>query len=171
MSNNIIVREFSPDEWASYRDLRLRSLADSPDAFGRTLAEEQQRSDDEWSVRLSSGVTSDTDLPLVAEEDGEPVGLAWGRIEPSAPDTANLYQMWVSPGYRSRGTGARLLESVISWATSKKAKRLELGVTLRDSPAFRLYRRSGFLPVGGPQMFRTGSDLLGQTMRLELDPA
>jgi len=32
------VREFLPDEWQTYRALRLRSLAESPDAFGSTLA-------------------------------------------------------------------------------------------------------------------------------------
>ena len=162
------VREFFPDEWAIYKELRLRSLVDSPDAFGKTLAEEQERSDAEWSSRLLSGVQSDTDLPLIAKVNGQPIGLAWGRIEESKSDTANLYQMWVAPDHRSKGIGSLLLETIIAWAETKNVSYLELGVTFRDSPALHLYKRYRFLPVGKPKEFRPGSDLLGQMMRLEI---
>ena len=40
MTDAPTIRTFSPGEWRAYRDLRLRALTDSPDAFGRTLAEE-----------------------------------------------------------------------------------------------------------------------------------
>jgi GNAT superfamily N-acetyltransferase len=167
------IRTFAPHEWDTYRDLRLRALADSPDAFGRTLAEEQNRSDVEWSSRLASATGSDWDLPLVAEINGEPIGLAWGRIDRANPAVANLYQMWVAPSHRRRGAGQMLLAAVIIWAREQKAHYLDLGVTYRDSPAMRLYTRAGFQPVGQPSPFRPGSGLLGQSMRLTLrsDPA
>src|SRR5262245_50792262 len=76
-----IVWRFSADEWRVYRDLRLRALADSPDAFGSTLAEETDRPDAEWARRLASGADSETNLPVVAEVQGGPIGLAWGRID------------------------------------------------------------------------------------------
>lgn len=162
------VRKFISDEWAVYKDLRLRSLSDSPDAFGKTFAEEQKRSDDEWSNRLLSGVQSDVDIPLIAEVNGQPVGLAWGRIEEHRPDTANLYQMWVAPNYRSKGIGGLLLENVIAWAEFKNVSYLELGVKFRESPALRLYKRYGFLPAGKPEKSRPSSDLQYQKMRLEI---
>jgi ribosomal protein S18 acetylase RimI-like enzyme len=162
------IRTFAPQEWEIYKDLRLRALADSPDAFGRTLAEEQARSDAGWSNRLSSGANSSWDLPLVAEVDGEPVGLAWGRIEDSRPDVAYLFQMWVAPAYRRLGTGRMLLETVIAWAQAHRARYVDLGVTLSNSPALRLYQRAGFEPAGEPQPLRPGSELLGLPMRLTL---
>ena len=170
MSGNLItpnIRTFAHHEWAIYKDLRLRALADSPDAFGSTLAKEQSRSDAEWANRLATGVNS-WDLPLMAEVDGEPIGLAWGRIEKPTPDVANLYQMWVAPSHRCLGAGRMLLEAVIAWARAKNASYLELGVTCGDSPARRLYTRAGFEPVGQPQLFRPGSELMGQMMRLKL---
>lgn len=165
------IRTFTPHEWSIYRDLRLRALADSPDAFGRTLDEEKGRPDTEWSSRLASGVESRWDLPLLAEVSSEPIGLAWGRIESSNLDVANLYQMWVAPNYRGFGAGQMLLEVVIAWARAANVCYLALGVTCGDSSAMRLYLRAGFKPVGGPEPLRPGSELLAQPMRLALRTA
>jgi len=168
MVSTPVIRSFVSHEWRTYKDLRLRALADSPDAFGRTFDEEKDRSDTEWLNRLASGVASPLDLPLVAEVDREPIGLAWGRIESSNLDVANLYQMWVAPNYRGRGAGQMLLESVIAWARVAKVCYLALSVTCGDSPAMRLYVRAGFKPVGEPEPLRPGSELLAQPMRLAL---
>ncbi|MCA9712598.1 MAG: hypothetical protein KDK70_42615, partial [Myxococcales bacterium] len=75
------VRRLEPSEWRVYRELRLRALAESPDAFGSTLARERERSDEQWQARVAEGARSPSSLGLVAEVDGEPIGLAWGRIE------------------------------------------------------------------------------------------
>ncbi len=166
----IEVRRFAPHEWATYKDLRLRALADSPDAFARTLAEEQERSDAEWLNRLVTGANSRGELALVAEADGQPIGLAWGRIDEGTPDVATLYQMWVAPSHRRQGTGQALLDAAIAWARAKAARYLDLGVTYGDSSAMRLYARAGFQPVGRPQPLRPGSELLSQPMRLKLKP-
>jgi GNAT superfamily N-acetyltransferase len=166
------IRRLAPHEWTTYRDLRLRALADAPDAFGRTLAEERARPDAEWARRLAAGADPNWDLPLVAEVDGEPVGLAWGRIDRAnlVPDlkVAHLYQMWVAPSHRRLGAGTLLLNGVIAWARNQRAQCVDLGVTCGDSPALRLYVRAGFEPVGAPQPLRPGSALLGQPMRLKV---
>jgi GNAT superfamily N-acetyltransferase len=168
MTDGLTIRAFTADEWRVYRGLRLRALADSPNAFGSTLAEEEGRPDAEWSRRLASGADARSNLPLVAEVRGEPIGLAWGRIETSDPDVAALYQMWVAPSHRGLGAGQMLLEAVIAWARARNASYLDLGVTCGDSPARRLYERAGFKPMGEPQPLRPGSQLLGQPMRLAL---
>jgi hypothetical protein len=80
MRNRPTVRKFAPDEWDLYRTLRLAALAESPDAFGSTLAHERARADSDWESRLSGGARSPRELPLVAEVDNEPSGLAWVRL-------------------------------------------------------------------------------------------
>ena len=162
------IRALGANEWRVYRDLRLRALSDSPHAFGRTLAEEEGRLDAEWSSRLASGEDSGSDLPLVAEVHGEPIGLAWGRIDPSDPKAAALTQMWVAPAHRRLGAGQMLVEAVIAWARARNASYLDLGVTCGDSSARRLYERAGFRPLGEPQALRLGSELMAQPMRLAL---
>lgn len=168
LSSSPAIRTFAAHEWAIYKDIRLRALADSPDAFGRTLAEEQDRSDGVWSNRLKTGATSEWDLPLLAEVHGEPAGLAWCHIDQSNPKVANLYQVWVAPGYRRLGIGKMLVDAAIAWTKAKKACYLELGVTWIESPARRLYTRSGFKPIEQPLPLRPESRLLVQKMRLEV---
>ena len=162
------VRTFAPEEWQTYRDLRLRALAESPDAFGRTLAEEQHRLDTEWAVRLASGTRSPWDLPLLAEMDSQPIGLAWGRFSnQDDPEVASLYQMWVDPAHRRLGAGQMLLERVITWASAANAWYLDLVVTC-GTPAMRMYSRAGFELIGERAPIRLGSKLQGQSMRLAL---
>ena len=168
MTDTMVVRTFCAAEWPVYRDLRLRALDDSPDAFGSTLAEEAGRPDAHWARRVASSSDAQTNLLVVAEIRGEPVGLAWGRIDTSNPDVAVLYQMWVAPSHRGVGAGKMLLEAVIAWARARDASFLELGVTCGKSPARRLYERADFKPIGEPQPLRPMSQLLAQWMRLPL---
>ncbi len=161
------IRRLGGQEWRAYRDLRLRALADSPDAFGSTL-ERRDRPDAEWAVRVSSGASSELDLPLVVEEGAQLVGLAWGKIIASASDTAHVFQMWVAPECRGQGHGAELLATIIGWAREANAARVVLGVTCGDTPAQRLYARAGFKALGDPEPIRPGATLLSQPMCLEL---
>lgn len=162
------IRTLAADEWRLYKALRLRALADSPDAFGSTLAAEEGRADAEWSQRLAAAAESRWNLPVVAEVRGESIGLAWGRIETSDPDVATLYQVWVAPSHRGLGAARLLLEAVIAWARAQHATFLDLDVTCGESAARRLYERAGFQPRGEPHPLRPGSQLLSQPMRLAL---
>ncbi len=170
MKAEFAVRKFDVHEWRVYRALRLRALADSPDAFGSTLAHEQALGDAHWSDRLR-GKPGRRDYPVLVEYGGEPVGLAWGRMENAASVEAHLYQMWVEPRVRSRGVCRMLLDSVIRWAATSGARYLELDLTHGNVAALRLYERAGFIPHGEPKPLRPGSALLSQAMRLALGPA
>jgi GNAT superfamily N-acetyltransferase len=161
-------RSLSSSEWETYKYLRLRSLTDSPEAFGSTVAKETDRPDDEWARRLLPNDGAAMNLPLVAEVHGEPIGLAWGRIVLASPDVASVYQMWVDPSHRGNGIGKALLVLVIDWARAERAIQVELGVTCGDSPARRLYEGAGFETAGAPEPLRRGSKLFAQPMRLSL---
>ena len=163
-----IVRPFLPHEWELYRELRLAALADTPDAFGSTLAREAAFGDQEWIARLATGATSARDLPLMAEDEGRAVGLAWARIGPDDPGTVALYQVWVHPDARRRGVGRLLLDAAMAWAKDAGAAVMELDVALGPASAFAFYRRAGFVEVGETRPLRPGSELLQQAMRRSL---
>lgn len=162
------VRRLNRYQWREYRDLRLRALADSPDAFTTTLAQAQARTDTDWSNQVTSGAESPAQIALVAEIGLRLVGLAWGGIDSTDPRRVYLTQMWVDPGFRGIGVGRKLLGNIIGWARSVNAELVLLSVTSGNSSAKRLYKNAGFEPVGRSEPLRPGSDLLMQPMRLEL---
>ena len=59
-------RRLGPDDWEVFREIRLRSLADSPDAFGSTLEREQAFTEADWRRRLRGPVYAVTDPGPVA---------------------------------------------------------------------------------------------------------
>ena len=162
------IRRLGGHEWPAYRDLRLRALGESPDAFGSTLEQERERPDVEWAARVSSSASSELDLPLVVVEEAQVIGLAWGKILASALDTAHVFQMWVAPECRGQGQGAELLATIIGWSREANARRVVLSVAFGNSPAQRLYARAGFKALGDPESIRPGSTSLSQPMYLEL---
>jgi GNAT superfamily N-acetyltransferase len=168
VQNSLAIRPFEAHEWPKYREARLRSLADSPDAFSSTLAEAQDRSLDDWAARLAAATVSGQDYPLIAELDGDVIGLAWAKVDATTSSVVNLFQMWVAPESRGRGVAAALLREAIKWARSRNAHVVQLGVTCGNASAVRLYAREGFRDFGSPEPRGPGSPLLEQTMRLAI---
>ena len=90
---------------------------------------------------------------LVAEEDGELVGLAllWTR-PPSAFAGAvprkviELDNLVVRADRRSRRIGHRLLEAVVAWSRGQGATHVEVGVHAFNRDARRFYTTFGFEP-------------------------
>jgi ribosomal protein S18 acetylase RimI-like enzyme len=165
----ITITRFTPQQWLVYRALRLGSLAEAPDAFGAQLAEQQDWPETLWKMRLEAGIFSDDALPLLAQCDGGPAGLIWGKVEGAGPDV-HVYQVWVAPAYRGRAVGKALLDAVIAWARTKNARAIHLSVALTAAAATRLYLRAGFIAIGKPHPLREGSRLLSQSMYLPLNP-
>ena len=98
------VRRVHPDDWEAWRDLRLRSLAESPDAFGSTYERELGFTEDLWRDRLKSGPRV---LVLV---DGEPVALGGGF---PYDDGLMVFGMWTDPAHRRRGHADAVLDVVV----------------------------------------------------------
>lgn len=162
----VLIRNFRPEEWQDYRAIRLRALADAPDAFGSTLAAEEALAPETWSTRLARSAVSGIDHALVAELDGRAVGLAWAKVDANDAQLVNLFQMWVAPEARGRGVGAALLAEAVRWASARGAGALQLGVNCSNAAALRLYERAGFIDAGVREPMRPGSDQIEQRMRL-----
>lgn len=162
------IRTFTAEDWPSYRAIRLRALADSPDAFCTTLDTQQVLPPEIWAARLSAAEASGKDHPLAAELHGEPVGMAWAKVDADDPALVNLFQMWVAPQARGHGVAAALLDAAIRWAAARGAQAMQLGVNCANGPALRLYERAGFVDTGWREPMRPGSQLVEQRLRLAL---
>ena len=138
----IEIGRLAAEEGLRLRTIRLRSLADAPDAFGSTYGKAATRPPDSWAAQLR-------ELPtFVAIVDGEDVGIVRGARDDSRPDTAWLISMWVAPEVRGQGVGEALIDAVVEWARASGARRLLLDVGDHNQPAIALYARMGFEPNG-----------------------
>ncbi len=138
------LQVLTPDDWPTWRELRLRALADAPYAFGSTLADWRGEGDQEtrWRHRLSLAGSHN----LVALLDGVPVGMATGV--PVGEGSAAVISMWVAPEARGRGVGGRLLDAIADWARAFGARDVRLAVVEDNEPAAALYQRKGFKFTG-----------------------
>lgn len=160
------VRELIPEDWRIYKELRLESLRDSPDAFCSAYQDELQQEDDAWQQALDLSRNSEAFLPLVAELNGMAVGLARAEVY-SGEDEARIYQLWVVPGVRGMGAGHCLLQRIICWARDLRLDALILGVIVSNNDGLHWCKDMGFHPEGKPVLQAdTGTDI--QYMRLEL---
>jgi GNAT superfamily N-acetyltransferase len=167
----ITVRQIKPTEGASLRAIRLRALADSPEAFGSTLAETEARPMSYWDMRARGDTGDQRSTLFVAEDAGQWIGLVGGFVDREGEDRgAELISMWVDPAYRGRGVGRRLVERVVAWAREHGASGVSLWVTGGNSAAETLYAHCGFRRTGETQPHPSQPSLHEQRMVLQLLP-
>ncbi len=121
------------------RAIRLRALAEAPQAFESTLAEATARPLESWDRQLDAIAT------FVATAGGNDLRLARGCPHEHLGGAASLISMWVAPEARRQGTGAALVDAVIAWARAQGYRRLLLDVREKSTPAIALYTHKGFL--------------------------
>jgi GNAT superfamily N-acetyltransferase len=152
------IRLIGAKDWTAFREIRLRSLLDSPDAFGSSYGEESSASEDAWRDRAAGRWQGGTAAVFLAEDVGRAVGTATGAAYDAAPGEAHVYAMWVAPDARGAGVGRALLEAVAGWARGRGCDRLVLRVTETNERARRFYAAYGFVEAGVREPLREGSE-------------
>ena len=156
---NVEGRIITPDDWSLFRDVSLRALADSPDAFRTTLAEAQAFTEDFWRQRAEGSAPI-----LVVLEDGRGVAMG-GVLTPPDSSVAYIWGMWTAPEARGRGYAAGLLENLVNWCRDRGLG-VRLHVTEGNAAARRLYVAHGFKPTGVREPLREGSALRVEELHL-----
>src|SRR5262249_43352483 len=128
MPAEITVRRIRVEEWERLRVIRLHALADTPMAFGSTLADEQARPDEFWCGRAAGGAVDDDRATFIAERDGTWVGISTCVLEAGGTGErpAWVFGMWVDPAVRRQGTAQALLRVLAGWARERGADVLNL---------------------------------------------
>ena len=146
-----MVRRIGPDEGALLKALRLRALAEEPEAFGESVAEAEARDEIEYVARARAASDGDRRAWFLAETSAvmAPIGLAMGRRRP--PDECMVFSVWVAEAARHQGVGRALVGAVAAWARSWDARTLVLWVYRSNRRAIDFYERLGFsVEVTGP---------------------
>jgi ribosomal protein S18 acetylase RimI-like enzyme len=166
MESSVRTRRVTRGAWDRVRELRLRALADAPDAFGSTLDRERAHGETEW-IGWIEGWDGSRNALFVAEDGRRWVGMAVGSRAGDEAD-AHLYGMWVEPARRSNGIGASLVEQVLGWARTWEARSVILAVTESNTGGSAFYEHLGFVDTGEREPLREGSELRVRILRREL---
>lgn len=157
----------TPDLAASYRDVRLRALQDTPSAFGSTYAREVLLTDADWRQR-SANLDGIHKTGFLAIEAGAPCGLVACFRDEHDATRAELISMWVAPSHRGSGLSAALIDAVRTWAAAHHIQTLKLLVVSNNTPAIAFYHRYGFLKSGRTQPYPNDPAILELEMLLSL---
>lgn len=144
------IRELTPDEWQTYKALRLEALENDPQAFVTTHAEAMAKSEEDWKRRLVA-TTSPLTLKLFALLDGEAVGMMglWQDAKKARLGNVDVFGVYVTPTHRGRGISKKLLLELIDRVkTESSIKKILLAVHHGQIPAERLYKSVGFIKYG-----------------------
>ncbi|WP_327114259.1 GNAT family N-acetyltransferase [Nocardia sp. NBC_01730] len=143
------IRLLIPDEWAVFRRVRLRALADAPQFFGSTLADAQARTERDWRRALSDRAQ------FLAGSAGVELGTVAGMPDLNRGGV-HLISMWVAPEARGTGVSDLLVRAVIEWAARGGHRVVRLEVVEGNTFAEQLYRRNGFALTGVSGPFAPG---------------
>ncbi len=84
---------------------------------------------------------------LVAEQDGEVVGMCTGQLVISTAEGGSsmlVEDVVVAPDQRGNGIGRSLMAALIAWAKSRGVTRMQLLADKNNSPALAFYDRIGW---------------------------
>jgi len=143
-SQGIEIIQLTPDEFLFYKELRMKSVKEFPEAFGSTYDEELLLCDEGWQRRLKLNM-------LFAKSDDKIVGMIGAKIDSrkKLKHSALIISFYVLPEFRGRKVGFLLISTLIEKLRSERnIKRFILHVTTTAMSAIRLYKKLGFKVVG-----------------------
>lgn len=162
----VLIRRVDEDDWQTVRDVRLRALRESSDAFGSSLAREERFAESHWRMRLRTSATW-----VATDEGGVPRGLVSLVQEPGSPeDDRHVVSLWVAPEVRRQGVGWRLLDAVVRGGAGEGAATVSLWVVDDNASAVDLYVRAGFTRTGERQVLPRDPDRTEERYVRHTDP-
>lgn len=151
MTTSLRIERVRREDHEVYRTVRLAALADTPSAFGSTLAGESALDEAAWLDRAVGSASGSTRALFLARQGADVVGLGGGyRDQPDAA-SVEVFSVWTSPEVRRQGVGALLVATIIDWARATGASSVGLWVTEGNAAAIGLYDKLGFRPTGERQ--------------------
>ncbi|UZN01477.1 GNAT family N-acetyltransferase [Cellulomonas sp. S1-8] len=150
----MLIRRVDEDDWPIVKEVRLRALRESPDAFGSSLTREESFAESHWRMRVRTSATW-----VAVDDAGESRGLVSVVQEPgSAEDDRHVVSLWVAPEVRRQGIGWALLDAVVRSSAADGAATVSLWVVDDNASAVDLYVRAGFTRTGERQVLPRDPD-------------
>lgn len=149
MHESPTIREARDADAEVLFELHLEALRSSPTSFA---ADPQETAADRngWTGRLKRNLATGMGTICLAETPGVIVGMSgiFRRTLAKMQHTASIWGMYVKPGWRGQGLGARLVRANLDWARRHDVRIVRLAVVATNAPAIRCYLKQGFAIYG-----------------------
>ena len=157
------IHRGTAEDWAAYRKIRLRMLADSPDAYGSSYAFEARFPEE----ALARAVEQPAVVPgLRARRSARRYGHRPARGGPDGRHRGDVRRPRVPRSGLRRAAARRRAAG----ARDRGARRLVLHVTDGNEAANRCYTRYGFCPTGRRWPMPRNPELVEVELAFELTP-
>ena len=163
----ITCRRATKSDVALFREVRLKALQESPEAFGSTYESAVQRDQGSWEEQLWTTTDGGDRNTQFAFEDDQCVGLAALYREPDA-HSGDVLMMWVDSKFRGTTAATSLVDNLLSWAKESGISTVSLVVTDTNARAIKFYENQGFHDTGEKVEVDSGRNLIGIRMTQEL---
>ena len=161
----VVVTRVAPEEWAAYRDIRLRMLREAPRAYGGTLAESSARTDEDWQSFVENARL------WLAWSGEQAIGSVGMWANPALPlGSTHLVGMWVDPEARGTGVADALVAAVLLGARAEGHVRVVLDVADENARARAFYERLGFRPTGHTSVLPWDTSITETELARDLAP-
>src|SRR5215470_10711826 len=101
----MMIERLRTEDWARLKAIRLRALADAPDAFGSTFEQVSLWLDTRWQEQCRTIPT------FVAVIDGSDAGMVRAVVSAEHNDAVFVISMWVGSDTRRRGVASGLIDA------------------------------------------------------------
>ena len=118
----------------------------------RRFIDSTPRTEHGYAAYLGSQLGASGVIVLVAEDEGEVLGYAYGCVEGQdymslRGPAGVLHDLVVDPMQRGRGVGRLLLEAAVAALEARGAPRIVLSTAARNETAQRIFAHAGFRPT------------------------
>ena len=141
MNNGVVVQEITANEWQRLRSIRLKSLEESPHAFGGSFEVESAEDEISWRSKFEK-----LDF-LIASVDGvDGAVLSVEVLDGDFGATCWIGGCWSDPEFRGQG----LMRAMFAFIDQQEKdwKVQGLGVWTDNFSAIAAYEKLGFVKMG-----------------------
>jgi RimJ/RimL family protein N-acetyltransferase len=139
-TSNITLRQFAPEDWQTFKAIRLEALVKDGWFFGSTYEIESTRTDDMWHNRLSNGGSAIWGL----YDGDECIGLTGLYIKADEPDTVMFMASYIRSEYRRKGLSKLYYQTRLAWAREHGFKKARIGHREGNEPSKAANQKFGF---------------------------
>jgi RimJ/RimL family protein N-acetyltransferase len=147
----IAIRPLTPADADAYRALRLRGLAEHPDAFTSDHAQEAAKPPGALALRLAPAAEAPHNRVFGAFDGAALVGVVGFEVEPRVKTRhkGHVFGMYVPYEHGNAGIGRALIDAVLAHARGIPGlEKVDLTVTATNAAARALYEHAGFVGWG-----------------------